>query len=34
VLTHPDLRRSARIRVFVNEIATLIAGCERQLLGA
>jgi DNA-binding transcriptional LysR family regulator len=34
VLTHPDLRRSARIRAFVNEIGALIAGRERQLLGA
>src|SRR5512134_2327394 len=33
VLTHPDLRRSARIRVFVNESGTLIAARERELLG-
>jgi len=33
VLTHPDLRRSARIRVFVNEIGSLIASRERELLG-
>jgi len=33
VLTHPDLRRSARIRAFMNEIGSMIATRERHLLG-
>lgn len=33
VLTHPDLRRSARIRAFVNEIGALIAARQHTLLG-
>ena len=34
VLTHPDLRRSARIRVFVNDIGSLIAARRvSELLG-
>lgn len=33
VLTHPDLRRSARIRAFVLEIGAMIATQERTLLG-
>lgn len=33
VLTHPDLRRSARIRAFVQGISALIAGQEARLLG-
>jgi DNA-binding transcriptional LysR family regulator len=33
VLTHPDLRRSARIRLFMREMAALIASQEQRLLG-
>jgi DNA-binding transcriptional LysR family regulator len=33
VLTHPDLRRSARIRAFMQEIGTMIAAKESLLLG-
>ena len=33
VLTHPDLRRSAGIRLFVGEIGSLIAVRESELLG-
>jgi DNA-binding transcriptional LysR family regulator len=33
VLTHPDLRRSARIRLFMREMAALIGAQEQRLLG-
>jgi DNA-binding transcriptional LysR family regulator len=33
VLTHPDLRRSARIRAFVQAIGAMIAAHEQSLLG-
>ena len=33
VLTHPDLRRSARIRAFMQEIGAMIATQARSLLG-
>ncbi len=33
VLTHPDMRRNARIRAFGQEIRAMIAGREAQLLG-
>ena len=33
VLTHPDLRRSARIRLFMREITALIGAQEQRLLG-
>jgi DNA-binding transcriptional LysR family regulator len=33
VLTHPDLRRSARIRAFMQAIGTMIATHEHRLLG-
>lgn len=33
VLTHPDLRRSARIRAFMQTIGAMIATQERSLLG-
>jgi DNA-binding transcriptional LysR family regulator len=33
VLTHPDLRRSARIRLFMREMAALIGAEEQRLLG-
>jgi DNA-binding transcriptional LysR family regulator len=34
VLTHPDLRRNARIRAFMQEIGAMIATQEQGLLGA
>jgi hypothetical protein len=34
VLTHPDLRRSARIRAFMQKISAMIATQERSLLSA
>jgi DNA-binding transcriptional LysR family regulator len=33
VLTHPDLRRSARVRAFTREIGAMIAAQEQRLLG-
>ena len=33
VLTHPDMRRSARIRAFMQEIGAMIATQQRSLLG-
>jgi DNA-binding transcriptional LysR family regulator len=33
VLTHPDLRRSVRVRAFMQEIGAMIATQERRLLG-
>jgi len=33
VLTHPDLRRSARIRAFMQAIGAMLATHEQSLLG-